>query len=124
MVINTHAFKTRLEDERQRLAKELCQLSLLQAYGAGSRSEDGGYGTHMAEDASETFEMEQRLSLERNLRSLLSEVEKALHRLEMGTYGLCDRCRCPIEEERLEALPYASLCLFCCNERQGKRKPA
>lgn len=123
MTRNMEALKTRLEEERQRLSLELCQLSLLQAYGEGIRTEDSGHGTHMADYATETYEKEQRLSLERNLRTILGEVERALHRTETGTYGLCESCRQPIEEERLEALPYAALCLFC-TERQGKRRPA
>jgi RNA polymerase-binding transcription factor DksA len=67
----------------------------------------------MAEDASETFDKEQRLSLERNLREILSQVEWALQKLEKGSYGLCDSCAQPIDAQRLEALPYATLCLEC-----------
>ena len=40
-------------------------------------------------------------------------VEGALERIEAGTYGTCQRCGKPISEERLEALPYAELCIDC-----------
>jgi len=54
------------------------------------------------------------------LREHLREVEYALHKFELGTYGLCDVCGQPIEPERLGALPQASLCLSC-KTRQAKR---
>ena len=123
MAINIEALRIRLEDERQRLSSELAQFSLLQSYGEGIRSEDGGHGTHMAEDSSETYEKEQRLSLERNLRAILGDVERALHRVETGAFGRCESCRQPIEEERLDALPYASFC-FSCTERHTRHRPA
>jgi hypothetical protein len=43
----------------------------------------------------------------------MAEVEQALHKFEVGTYGLCDICGQPIAPERLEALPWANLCLSC-----------
>ncbi len=123
MAIDIKAMKAKLEEERQRLATEISQLSLLESFGEGIKSEDSRYGTHMAEDSSETYERERRLSLELNLRTLLGDVERALHRVETGAYGLCETCRLAIEEARLEALPYASLCLFCA-ERHAKHRPA
>lgn len=121
MAIDTETLKSKLLDERQRLTMELGQLALNQNFGEGIRSEDSGYGTHMADDAPETYEKEQRLSLEENLRNHLDEVERALHRIDLGTYGLCESCRQPIDPERLDALPDASFCLFC-TERHEKRR--
>jgi hypothetical protein len=43
----------------------------------------------------------------------MAEVEQALHKFEVGTYGLYDICGQPIAPERLEALPWANLCLSC-----------
>lgn len=123
MAIDIEAMKARLEEEKQRLAADISRQADLESFGEGMKSEDSGYGTHMAEDSSGTYEKEQRLSLEENLRALLGEVRRALHRVELGTYGLCESCRQPIEEERLEALPYASFCLFCI-ERHTKHRPA
>jgi len=53
------------------------------------------------------------------LRQRLREVEYALCKFELGTYGLCDVCGQPIEPERLEVLPQANLC-FSCKARLGK----
>jgi len=65
------------------------------------------------EEATETFELEKRLALEKRLRDQLAEVGHALHKFEEGTYGLCDICGQPIDPARLEALPQANLCLSC-----------
>ena len=65
------------------------------------------------EGATETFELEKRLALEKRVRDLLNEVEHALQKSEQGTYGLCDECGQPIDIARLEALPQVGLCLNC-----------
>jgi RNA polymerase-binding transcription factor DksA len=55
----------------------------------------------------------------RLMEQRLVEVEQALHKFEVGTYGLCDNCGQPIAPERLEVLPEANLC-FSCKSRLGK----
>ena len=64
-----------------------------------------------ADAGSATFERERDLSLVNNLRDLIDRIDKALAKMEDGTYGLCDRCGKPIEKLRLKALPYANLCI-------------
>ncbi|MDX6514567.1 MAG: DnaK suppressor protein, partial [Gaiellaceae bacterium] len=50
-------------------------------------------------------------TLEENAEQVLSAIDAALERIEAGTYGLCTRCGKPISIERLEALPWATLCI-------------
>jgi DnaK suppressor protein len=64
-----------------------------------------------ADAGTATFEREKDLSLIDNLRDLIDRIDKALEKMDEGTYGLCDRCGKPIEKARLKALPYANLCL-------------
>ena len=65
-------------------------------------------------DRSHTTEERSRLiSVVTSLRSNLREVDHALAKLEAGTYGTCERCGRPISPERLEALPWAMLCMEC-----------
>lgn len=71
------------------------------------------------EEATEVFELEKRSALEQRLNSTLSDIEQALKKWEVGTYGLCDQCGQAIEPARLEALPQAILCLNC-EARQTK----
>jgi DnaK suppressor protein len=70
-----------------------------------------GFDEEFADAGTATFERERDLSLVNNLRDLMDLIDKALAKMEQGTYGLCDRCGNPIEKARLKALPYANLCL-------------
>ena len=58
-----------------------------------------------------TFERERDLSIENNVRDLMRKIERALARMDEGTYGICSRCGKPIEKARLKALPYVDLCI-------------
>lgn len=70
-------------------------------------SEEGGEG---ASTGSERSQIE---SLKAQLTARLNSVDAAAERLEAGTYGLCEACRGPIGEARMEALPDATLCVAC-----------
>jgi len=70
-----------------------------------------GFDEEYADAGTATFEREKDLSLVNNLRDLMERIDKALAKMDDGTYGLCDRCGKPIEKLRLKALPYANLCL-------------
>jgi RNA polymerase-binding transcription factor DksA len=50
---------------------------------------------------------------------VLRSIDGALRRIEEGTFGICQTCRQPISEERLEAIPYATQCIDC--RRKGER---
>jgi RNA polymerase-binding transcription factor len=65
-------------------------------------------------------ERSQVIAVVRALRSNLRDVERALSKMEAGTYGICERCGQPISRERLEALPWAELCIDC-KQRVGSR---
>jgi DnaK suppressor protein len=60
-----------------------------------------------------TDERSQVIAVVRALRSNLRDVERALTKMDAGTYGICERCGEPISLERLEALPWAVLCIDC-----------
>jgi DnaK suppressor protein len=71
--------------------------------------DDSGFSdrSHSAEERSRL------ISVVEALRSNLRDVERALAKIEGGTYGTCERCGNPIAPERLEALPWALLCIDC-----------
>lgn len=71
--------------------------------------DDAGFSdrSHSAEERSRL------ISVVRALRSNLRDVERALAKIDGGTYGTCERCGNPIGSERLEALPWALLCIDC-----------
>ena len=66
-----------------------------------------------AETGTATFERERTMSLARNARQTIVQIERALARMDAGTYGLCINCGEPIAVERLEAIPQAVDCLDC-----------
>jgi len=74
------------------------------------------------EEATEALELEKRLVLERRIKEQLLGVEHALHKYEEGTYGFCDSCGQPIDPERLEAIPEASLCIKCKTQQAKNAK--
>ena len=110
--------KKRLEEERKQLQAELTRLTA----SSYERREGSPFGKTQ-EEADAVFELEKKLTEERRVNGLLSEIEHALHKFEEGTYGLCDECGGPIDPKRLEAIPQASLCIDCKSKRDGKGKP-
>ena len=109
-----------LDVERFRLMLEGERMRLLHAAKAvhhdGSLLEETGdlaigSGDHLADSASETYMRELDEGLEENAEHILVEIDAALGRIEEGSYGLCADCGGPIGEERLLAVPYATLCI-------------
>ena len=111
--------KKELDDLRGRLVAERKDLEaqyneLEETTFATNQSEltgEMGFDEEYADAGTATFERERDLSLVNNLRDLMERIDKALVKIDEGTYGLCDRCGRPIEKLRLKALPYANLCL-------------
>jgi RNA polymerase-binding transcription factor DksA len=66
---------------------------------------------HQADTGTETFDRERDFSILEQVEAELADVERALQRLDEGSYGTCEACGEAIEEERLEALPAARFCL-------------
>jgi RNA polymerase-binding transcription factor DksA len=83
-----------------------------------------GYSLHMADAGTDNFDREFALSLVSNEQEALYEIEEALKRLEQGVYGLCGNCEKPIRKERLEAVPFARLCVQCqAGIEKNSRRP-
>ncbi|MGH8999945.1 MAG: TraR/DksA C4-type zinc finger protein [Acidimicrobiia bacterium] len=80
-------------------------------------SELSSHDQHQAELGTETFEREKDFSLLEQLEAEIDELDRALRKLDEGTYGTCEACGKPIPPERLEALPGARLCV----EDQARR---
>jgi DnaK suppressor protein len=111
MTSNYSILRSRLEAEQKRLTEELEQLQA-SANPTDERREGSPFGKR-EEEATEALELEKRLVLERRIKEQLVGVEHALHKYEEGTYGYCDSCGQPIDPQRLEAIPEASLCIQC-----------
>ncbi|MGH9182625.1 MAG: TraR/DksA family transcriptional regulator [Acidimicrobiales bacterium] len=66
-------------------------------------------------------ERERDLALSAQALAAIEEIDRALGRIEAGSYGTCERCGAPIPRERLRALPHASLCVRCKSGGLGRR---
>ena len=119
MTIDFNVLRSQLENEHKRIMEELNQLEA-SIRPVEERREGSPFGKR-EEEATESFELEKRLALEKRVRDNLADVERALHKFEEGSYGLCDSCGQPIDPARLEALPQASLCVTC---KAGQAKNA
>jgi len=120
MAVTFDELHHRLKEERDRLAKQLEQ-NRASAPAVGETKEGSPYGKK-EEGASEAFELEKRLAVEKRLMGTLAEIEHALRRFEEGTYGVCDTCGRRVEMERLEVLPQANLCLNCMAQQSKNAK--
>jgi DnaK suppressor protein len=109
-------FKKRLEGEKVRLEeliedyeRELEEARLTES--SSDRSPDPGN----AEASSMKLEYAKELSIEQNTLDLLGKVNRALERVDAGTYGICESCGNAIPVERLDVLPYSTLCVECAS---------
>lgn len=107
--MNAERFREPLLEERRRVTEA---IEYLHAENAGSMDEEIPE-TGMADTATVTIDRELDYSLEEHSAHVLREIEAALGRIDNGTFGTCTRCGKPIGEERLEAMPYVTLCIEC-----------
>ena len=99
-----------LEGERASLENQLNEL------GFGTLGEHGlEYDANFADSSQVTAERGEAEALVNELRATLREVERALEKLDAGTYGVCERCGQPIAPARLEAMPAVSTCINCAS---------
>ena len=113
MSIDTEHFRVQLLKERERVQSALTHLrddhpgSLDEEVEEVAATSDN----HLGETASATLNREIDYTLEDNSGQVLTEIDAALKRIEDGSYGVCTSCGKEIAVERLEAHPWASLCI-------------
>ena len=116
------AYKDRLTALRARLRGDVSQMA--DATLKKSRTEGNGdlssMPIHMADIGTDNFEQEFTLSLMESEEGTLESIEAALERIEEGTYGLCEECGVKIPRKRLDAIPYASMCVKCASRSERR----
>ncbi|MGW1133106.1 TraR/DksA family transcriptional regulator [Streptomyces griseoluteus] len=110
--------RAELAAEADRLGKEIAS-SEASLVGMMRDSADGA-GDDEADTGSKNITREHELALAANAREMLSQTERALERLDAGTYGLCENCGNPIGKARMQAFPRATLCVEC-KQKQERR---
>jgi RNA polymerase-binding transcription factor len=105
--------RERLLAERDRLQHDIYALTEgdLSVQPTDPLSDAGGLKSEQADDADMVFEAERNQAVANNAQVLLAQVQAALDRLDNGTYGKCVICGKDINPRRLEAQPWATLCL-------------
>jgi RNA polymerase-binding transcription factor len=101
-----------LELEREQLQKQFATIE--ENSFATTQSDLTGevaFDDETADAGTATFERERDLSIENNVRDLMQKIDRALEKMDAGTYGFCERCGKPIEKARVRALPYVDLCI-------------
>lgn len=106
--------KTRLEDERRRLTTLIAESdeNPVARESQGDWVEElSSYDQHPADQGTETFEQEKAMSMLEQHQAELADIERALKRLDEGSYGRCEACGKEIPQARLEARPAARFCV-------------
>lgn len=114
-------FKIALETMRARLRGDVTTMA--DAALRKTRSEANGdlssMPIHMADIGSDAYEQEFTLSLMASEEGTLEQVEEALGRIRARTYGICEECEGVISKKRLEAIPFASMCIRCAEKMES-----
>ena len=103
------SLRASLDAHRTNLRREI------EALGADADSDETAFADDrgFADSAHSTAERSRLLSLVTVLRENLRDVQRALAKVEAGAYGTCERCGRAIGADRLEAIPWATLCIEC-----------
>ncbi|MBA3311366.1 MAG: TraR/DksA C4-type zinc finger protein [Nocardioidaceae bacterium] len=107
-----------LESDATRLRAEIAGAEV--EIGHLLRDGGEGAGNDQADVGSSTFERDHEMTMAKNARENLAQVESALSRIDDGTYGICTSCGQPVGKMRLQAFPRATLCMEC-KQRQERR---
>lgn len=117
--------RERLIQERERLRRLRAQVdagdSAAEGPEAATLAELSSADQHPADVGSELFERTKDRSIIAGLDAQLEDVERALGKMDQGTYGRCEACGRPIPKERLEAMPTAR---FCVDDQERAEREA
>lgn len=112
--------RERLEKQLQDTRDDIHEIDeQVRAFGADHERAEG-VDNHLGDDSDIVYEQERLLTVREELTNRRQRIERALHRMERGTWGTCESCGEPIAPERLDALPFVTLCIRC-QEQQDRR---
>jgi len=113
---DTKRFKTMLDESKRQLL----------ASAKKTLSEESSFDTNELPDEIDQASSEYQQSMIFRLRDrekfLLAKIDKALQRIENGTFGICEKCEEEISIKRLEARPVTTLCIRCKEEQEQKER--
>jgi DnaK suppressor protein len=115
---DVEAVRAELVQLRDRHRERLAQLAKRPELGAAQ-----GFGKRIGDGTTEAVSRLTDIGVGDSLEHALARTERALAKLDEGTYGLCDRCGKPISEGRMRALPDGALCLECAAAERRAPRP-
>ena len=111
-----------LEEDRETYMRQAHDLAAeAEALASERESGDTQFDEESGEGDTLNVERERDLALSASAQQAVEEIERALTRMEAGTYGICERCGKKISVARLEALPFAALCIDCKSREERRR---
>ncbi|MGH8998377.1 MAG: TraR/DksA family transcriptional regulator, partial [Acidimicrobiia bacterium] len=111
-----------LEEERQTYLRQAEELAAeAEALATDREAGDTQFDEESGEGDTLNVERERDLALSASANQAVEEIDRALRRMDLGTYGVCERCGAKIPAARLEALPYAALCINCKSREERRR---
>jgi DnaK suppressor protein len=106
-----------LEARRTRLTDELARLTAPPEGGTNL-----SFGKRIGDGTTEAVERISTTATAQSVAASLADVERALAKLDEGSYGRCDECGGPIGDERLDAVPWAVRCVRCSGRRTDQSR--
>ena len=115
-------YKALLVKEREKIGGGINHITqdALKTSQRESSGDLSGYSFHMADVASDNYEVEFSLGRASDEQNILYTIDEALKRVEDGTYGSCTQCGKQIPKKRLAALPHTELCIACQSKTESK----
>jgi DnaK suppressor protein len=118
--------RARLLDLRDHFLDQMQSVAQDSLRSRAENNEASAVGQHQADAGSDAYEKDFALSLLSQEQDALYEIEEALKRIEVGTYGICEMSSKPIPHARLEAIPFARFTVECQQqlekENRGRRR--
>jgi RNA polymerase-binding protein DksA len=115
-------YKALLIKEREKIGGDLSFIAK-ETLNRSQRDASGdlsGYSYHMADSASDNYDVEFSLGRATDEQKLLYRIDEALRRIKDGIYGTCLQCDKAISRKRLHAIPHTSLCIECQKANEAK----
>ena len=111
-----------LGEERETYVRQAHDLAAeAEALAAEREPGDTQFDEESGEGDTVNVERERDLALSASATQAVEDIDRALHRMDIGTYGVCERCGKKIAVARLEAVPFAALCIECKSREERRR---
>jgi DnaK suppressor protein len=118
----TRAQKEKLLQLRDAMVDSMAGVAQDTLRSRAEGSEASAFGMHQADAGSDAYDRDFALSLLSQEQDALYEIDQALKRIELGTYGTCEMSGKPIPRARLEAIPFARFTVECQSQLEKQSK--